>query len=75
MSAILISYFSFLTCEPADKQIGMNGLLIIFSVEIDMINEEFNNINSQLDATLIILLTITIIQHVSSDNFAHPQEH
>ena len=39
MSAILISSLSFLISERADKQIGMNGVLIICSVEVDMINE------------------------------------
>jgi len=40
MSAILISSLSFLICERADKQIKINGLFIIYSVEIDIINEE-----------------------------------
>jgi hypothetical protein len=34
-----------------------------------------NNINSHLDATIIILLIISISKHISGDNFTHPQEH
>jgi hypothetical protein len=39
MSAIFISSLSFLIFESTDKQIGMNGLLVTCSVEVDMINE------------------------------------
>jgi len=40
----------------------------------DTYNADYNNINSPIDVIIIVLLTISI-QHVSGDNFAHPQEH
>jgi len=43
-------------------------------LRIGRIRETNSNVNSQLDAAVIILLTFQSAQLVSGDNFAHPQE-
>ena len=38
MSDIFIYYLSFLTCEWANKKIGINGMLITYNIEIYVTN-------------------------------------
>jgi len=59
-------------------QVSKNTAIINASLHFDVCVTEqlwYNSINSQLDATIIILLKFQSAQHVSGDNFAHPQEH
>jgi hypothetical protein len=73
--------FLFIGCYEGPDQCDQHRHVLLSKILLFMkfdvcvtVHHWYNNTNSQLDATIVVLLKFQSALHVSGDNFAHPQE-
>jgi hypothetical protein len=61
---------------PSPSHVERSSSLLRFFFHVCVtVHHWYSSINNQLDATITIYWKFQSVQHDSSDNFAHPQEH